>query len=99
MPRLLKVNRNNGQLKYSRILQAAPSDIKFTLDGKHILVKGLGDIDIFNFNLDTILVSYFSQYYGDLVGDIKPLPNKINILIPEDNSRMFIILIIRIPLI
>ncbi|MBL0235413.1 MAG: T9SS type A sorting domain-containing protein [Saprospiraceae bacterium] len=76
LPRLLKVNRNNGQLKYSRILQAAPSDIKFTLDGKHILVKGLGDIDIFNFNLDTILVSYFSQYYGDLVGDIKPLPNK-----------------------
>ncbi|MBK7245441.1 MAG: hypothetical protein IPH98_16610 [Saprospiraceae bacterium] len=28
LPRLLKVNRNNGQLKYSRILQAAPFELR-----------------------------------------------------------------------
>ncbi|MBK9631770.1 MAG: hypothetical protein IPO62_11995 [Saprospiraceae bacterium] len=76
MPRLLKIDRRNGVVQYSRILKAAPSDIKFALNNQNVLVKGGHDIDVFNFNLDTIIKSYLNPFYGSIVGDIKPLPHK-----------------------
>lgn len=41
MPRLLKIDRRNGVVQYSRILKAAPSDIKFALNNQNVLVKGV----------------------------------------------------------
>jgi len=76
LPRLVKINRNNNELTFSRVLRAGPSDLKLNLDSTKIIIKGLEEIDLMNLALDSLVGNFISTKYGKYVGDILPLGNR-----------------------